>query len=481
MSRKFHELTNVISVDEDVWRYKIRPEILKSKTYAPTDANEDVNDFVLYSDGRIVLPKYFWHTMYHSLKRKHPDIDQHVMLPSVLPETHIDVKLKDGVEPRPYQKQVIDKVLAMYEQKRHIRAIIRGTTGFGKTFVAIYLIEKTKLKPIIIVHNHTLYKQWQEALLNFLDIEPSQIGTIQGSDIEKIKKELQKDIVIVKIQSLLSQVKRLDLAELHELYKDISLVIMDESHITSAAQKFAKVTSIFQTPNIIGLSATPYRKGIHQLIMDTNIGREIIESDHKNLIPEVNVKVLDCPLDARAVHLLKNITEYVQKLGIYNKAVTESPCYINKIFQDVIELAKEGRHILCIMGNNTQVEKLTNLLNNHGVKATAFIAKNRQIPEDAQVIVSNNQMASTGFSIDSLDTLILANSNIGKVILIQTIGRIVRSHSNKKQPKAFLYFTHDFLKYINSNVEHIVKRNIKAEYGDALKFAIQYEMIKEVE
>ena len=479
MSAKFHELPNVISVDEDVWRYKIRPELLKSKDYAPTDANEDVNDFVLYSDGRIVLPKYFWHTMYHRIKQKHPDIDQYIMLPKLLPENKIDVKLKEGVEPRAYQKQVIDKVLQMYEQKRHIRTIIRGTTGFGKTFVAIYLISKTGLKPIIIVHNHTLYKQWQEALLNFLDITPDQIGTIQGSDINKIEKELQKDIIIVKIQSLLSQVKRLKLEELHKLYNEVSLVIMDESHITSAAQKFAKVTSIFQTPNIIGLSATPYRRGIHQLIMDTNIGREIIESDHKNLVPEVVVKFLDCPLDAKSVHVLKNVTEYVRKLGVYNKAVTESPCFINKIFQDIVELAKEGRHILCIMGNNTQVEKLTDLLSASGIKATSFIASNREIPEDTQVIVSNNQMASTGFSIDTLDTLILANSNVGKVILIQTIGRIVRTHENKQQPKAFIYFTHDFLKYVNGSVEHVVKRNIKAEYGDALKFVAKYETLKE--
>jgi superfamily II DNA or RNA helicase len=468
---EFHNKPNIISVPESYWIDYLRPALLKGK-YSPQGDDEDINDFIFNDGGNIILPKFFWHALYHTLKVKLPEVDRYVQLPQIMPETRIDVELKDGVQLREYQVEVIDKLLHMYKENLHIRTILRATTGFGKTMVATYLISQLKLKPIIICHNQTLYDQWQEALLTFLNITEDDIGKIQGSSIKKIKKELEKKIIIVKAQSLLSQVKRLPLDELYDLYSDISMIIFDEAHTTSGAIKFAKVAAIFRTPNILGLSATPFRTGIHQLILDSNINPEVLSSSHINLTPEVIVKKVDTGnINPDVIKRLRFMSQYVQKLAIVSKILTSNIQYLNLIVEDIIKREAEGRHILVIAANNTMVKKIVTLLEAKKISASEFTAQQREFG-DARVIVSNNQMASTGFSLDSLDTLFLVNNNIGRSLLVQSAGRILRIKENKKKPIITIYFDNLFLSTVNESAPWIVQNNLKTEYGDSLKFKI---------
>jgi len=472
---KFSELPNVVSIPNDYWVDVIRPMLLRSE-YAPVNANDDINDFVFYDNGDIILPKYFWHTIYPKFFKKHfLDKSYIKQLKYIQPTSIESVKLKEGVKPRSYQNEVITPVFDMWEKTNHIRCVIQGTTGFGKTFVALYLIAHLKIKPIIIVHNETLFKQWQGAIDDFLDIDKDRIGIIQGSNVKKIKKELEKDIIIVKVQSLLSQVKRIPLTELYELYKDISIVFEDEVHISGSAQKYGKVNAIFRTLNIIGLSATPDQKGTHKLLLETNIGTTVLKSSHRNLVPKVVLKILSGCSEPSILKRMEYVREYVQKLALYNNAMTSSSKFIHKIITDAIDHVKnENRRILIIAANNTMVAHITERLILAGINAKQFTAKHKDI-KDAQVIVSNNQMSSTGFSEDSLDTLYLCNGNVGKTLLIQTAGRIVRLYEGKKSPLMHLYFDELYLKKLNNKLQYIVKNNISTEYKDGLEYIVEQE------
>ena len=469
---------NIISVPENVWRMQIRPALLENSDWRPQDDKESINDFVFRDpvSGRIVLPKYFWHATINYLEKKIPNVREIATAPKVIPAfTLDDVELKDGIAPRDYQQEVIDKVVDEYNSKKYLRAIVKGSTGFGKTFVALYtILYKLKLKPIIIVHNEVLFQQWYNAILNYFNIDESRIGRIQGSDLDKIEKEVEKDILIVKSQSLLSQVKRADLEKLYELYNEkgkISCVIFDEAHLSSAALKFAKPSALFATPNVLALSATPFRKGIHKLVMLSTVGDNIIESSHVNMIPEVDIKIVDSNIDAGDEYRIARMPAYVQKLGIYNNVVTNEPLFIENIVVEAENLVKTNHRTLIIAANNTMVEKLVNILKTKGINAAAFTAQNREYG-DADVIVSNQQMSSTGFSQDDLSALILANGIIGKTQLIQSVGRVLRLLEGKKDPRVVIFLDKIFLKHINENAPFIIKRNLESEFGNILKIKI---------
>ena len=469
---------NIISVPEDIWRMQIRPALLENSDWKPQDDEESVNDFVFRDpkSGRIVLPKYFWHATINYLEKKISDIRTWARAPRILPPSYVEnIKLKDEIKPRDYQQEVIDKIVAEFKNNNYLRAIVKGSTGFGKTFVALYtILYKLKLKPIIIVHNEVLFQQWKDAIVNYFDIDENRIGRIQGSDLNKIEKEVVKDILIVKSQSLLSQVKRADLEKLYELYNElgkVSCVIFDEAHLSSAALKFAKPAALFATPNVLALSATPFRKGIHKLVMLSTVGDNIIESSHINMTPEVDIKIVNGQIDGGSEYKITMMPSYVQKLGVYNNAVTNAPIFIEKLITEIKDLVKTGHRVLVIAANNTMVDKLVNILKIHEINASAFTAQNREYG-DADVIVSNQQMSSTGFSQDDLSALVLANGIIGKTQLIQSVGRVLRLLEGKKDPRVSIFLDKTFLKHINDKAPFIIKRNLESEFGNSLKIKI---------
>lgn len=469
---------NIISVPEDVWRMQIRPALLENSDWKPQDDEESVNDFVFRDPAsrRIVLPKYFWHATIDYLEKKIPDIRTWAQAPRILPVYRVNgIEIKKGIQPRNYQQDVIEKIVQEFENKNYLRAIVKGSTGFGKTFVALYsILYKLKLKPIIIVHNEVLFQQWKNAIMNYFDIEEDKIGRIQGSDLDKIEKEVTKNILIVKSQSLLSQVKRADLVKLYELYNElgkVSCVIFDEAHLSSAALKFAKPASIFATPNVLALSATPFRKGIHKLVMLSTVGDNVIESSHINMTPEVDIKIIDGQIDGGSEYKISIMPSYVQKLGVYNNAVTNAPIFIEKLIAEIKNLVESGHRVLVIAANNTMVDKLVNILKSQEINASAFTAQNRDYG-DADVIISNQQMSSTGFSQDDLSALILANGIIGKTQLIQSVGRVLRLLEGKKDPRVSIFLDKLFLKHINDKAPYIIKRNLESEFGNSLKIKI---------
>ena len=469
---------NIIYVKDNIWADLIRPELMKMSEYRPQNDDEDINDMVLYytdpdtEERYAILPKFFWHLLYRKLSPKIPNIDNYVVLPQILPENKVSLKFNEEFQPKEHQIPIINKALDEYEKNKHLRVTIKASTGFGKTFSALYIAHKLGLKTLIICHNETLFKQWHESILKFYNIEEDQIGRIQGSDLKKVKKEASKDIVLVKSQSLMSQTTRCDLEELYDIYSQFSLLIQDEVHTTGGALKFARSAAIIPTPNILSLSATPRRKGINKLIMEAAIGTNIIESKHMNMVPEVFVHVININLDSVAKSSMARYPQYVQKLATLNKFLTNNINYLNIIVDQIVKCVQEGHRVLTIAANNTMVRKLVTLLEAKNVNAVEFTAQKRHIPDDVEVVVSNNQLSSTGMDLPFLSCLVLANHNISRTLLVQSAGRVLRVLPGKKDPVVHIFFEKSFIDLINRGAVHAVKNNMTSEYGSGLKFHI---------
>ena len=176
--------------------------------------------------------------------------------------------------------------------------ITRDYTVTHNTFISIKLASLFNQKAICIVPNDILEKQWVESILEFSNLTEDDVGIIQGSDIEKLIKQgvFEKDIVVCKVQSLLSQVKRINFDLLEELYSQFGCVFYDECHSSGSAESYSKTAAVFRTNNIIGLSATPFTKGINNFLMLNSIGPVVVEIDHQNLIPNVTLHNTYIPL-----------------------------------------------------------------------------------------------------------------------------------------------------------------------------------------
>ena len=86
--------------------------------------------------------------------------------------------------------------------------------------------------------------------------------------------------------------------------------------------------------------------------------------------------------------------------------------------------------------------------------------------KNSKVLVSNYGLLSAGFDKEDLSHIIFGSPIIGKVTVLQSIGRIVRVAENKQFPLVQFFFTSTFLKY-QTNANMILRRNILSEFTDS--------------
>lgn len=443
------------------------------------------------------------------------------------------------VIPRPEQVPLLDGLVEHFHENERIRGVVAAAPGFGKTISSIKTIYNLKAHGLIVVPNEVLNDQWLESIIKFSGCEAEDVAIIEGSDEHKIRNELhKKKIVIVKIQSLYSQVKRLSPDTLADIYSFIDVVIYDECHTSGAAEGYAKTSSIFNTPNIIGMSATPYRDGINDYLLKISIGETIYKSEHKNLIPDVQIYNLGIEFSPREIQRLAGVRgDYIMFLGIFNMILAGKQSYFDYLADWVNYNHSIGHKIVVLFSTNKMVERLKKTIetrHKHLISdkllalkgdtkkdSLALVTqerkklmeeykafkeeqdqrvKNKEIKrkeaqeiikeyranldlkvqemkdnalslykkkvKEADIISSNYNLLSAGFDKSELSNIIYGSPRVGKVSVIQSLGRITRIHEGKLHPLAQFMFPSVFLDFHNST-PFVLKKNIMIEYDTA--------------
>ena len=114
--------------------------------------------------------------------------------------------------------------------------------GFGKTIMALKLLQELQKKTLIIVNKLVLVEQWKESIQTFLNIDPM---VIKGKGC-KIK---NNSIYIINAINI----PKHDFSELN-----IGTVIVDECHMILTTV-FSQGLFHLNPQYLIGLSATPFR------------------------------------------------------------------------------------------------------------------------------------------------------------------------------------------------------------------------------
>ena len=349
--------------------------------------------------------------------------------------TPIKTSFKFKGELRDNQKPIVDTMLGYVKNGGQVNGIIRARPGIGKTIMAIYVAAQLGLKTCIIVDNNNLLEQWIKAIYDFTNLTENDIGIVK----QKLT-VVDKPITIAMCQSLLSKLKGNIQSAFEFIDKGgFGLLFYDEVHSTSSSEKFAKVSLLFRTKNVIGLSATPFQTGISEILMKNTIGEIIYETNEYDLKPKYYMVYYDSGLgtknDGKYSRRLLRVNDYIRRKALYNKIIIDSEEYLKLITSYTKNLLGNGHRIIIICFTKKQVNLISERLTQINVVNRRYYGDEREIDkENDKVLVVTYSYCGKGFDMRTLSALIYATPLAGKKSLIQTCGRILREYEGKQQP-----------------------------------------------
>lgn len=324
---------------------------------------------------------------------------------------------------RDYQIDPANKILN--ELKNEGSTLASLYTGWGKTFLALWLITQLKRKTLIIVHTENLLEQWKVQIKNLMNED---CGIIQGANIN-IK---GYNIVIGMIQSI--SMKTYD----KDTFREFGFTIYDECHHTPG-RCFSKIFYKIGSKYNLGLSATITRSDGLTKVIKYFLGKVIVNIKLNILQPSISVIYTDIePIrDKTMINGKLNTQSMITDLCDNNQRNIQLVNLIMKYYngnENENENLGSDRKILILTERVSHCKELKRMLSFHTDNIGLYIGgmKNSdlEISNKARIILATYKMASEGYNNPELDTLIFA-SPVCKIE--QAVGRILRQE-NKNKP-----------------------------------------------
>ena len=332
--------------------------------------------------------------------------------------------------------------------------VLCGTTAFGKTVTAINLIAHHKVNTMILVGSVPLMQQWQNSIMQFLDIQevlPAEektrgrkkyrhiIGQLGGT-----KNDLHHVIDIIVFQSAQSG----DLVK--DFVKNYGLVIVDECHHV-AAVSFEKVLSEVNSKYVYGLSATPVRQDGKHPIVYMQCGPIVYRDDAKTKASERPFAHILSPRFTNYQIPIEWDEKNIQIQDIFTD-LTLSSDRNNQILKDIHAAIQQGRTIIVLTDRKDHVDLLVK-----GIKpdfpdvidltGSGTVKQKREKldfiksypSEKPMLIIATGKYVGEGFDVPRLDTLLLAMPFSWKGTLAQYAGRLHRTYAGKSDVQIYDY------------------------------------------
>ena len=349
------------------------------------------------------------------------------------PELDADWSLKR--EPRPYQNEALEAIL-----NAGGRGIIKSPTASGKTFMMAMLISKLKCTTLIKVPRLVLMKQIRQELLDTLNIDEDDIGTIGGGKFEPSL------ITITTTQSLASLLKKrnkwMELMQLHRKY-EWGVLIEDEVH--HAASKTSFDTSMMVGSYYrVGFSATPLMREDGENIKVIGAYGEIVhEIDAVPLIasgwlikPEIKF------LSSRHIPTSRGDKWW----NVYDMGIVYNQERNRKVIDIANRMHLENRSTLIFVDRIEHGKELINLAASNASHPIEFVYGNNPDREDILArfkskelltLISTEGIIGEGFDFRGLSALIIADGGKSVIQTLQKVGRAMRPEEGKVDCKIF--------------------------------------------
>ncbi|WP_457741743.1 DEAD/DEAH box helicase [Thermococcus sp.] len=309
---------------------------------------------------------------------------------------------------RRYQQRAVKKAL------REKMGVLALPVGSGKTVVGLRIIHELDLSALIVVHTKELLYQWAEKVEELLGVKVGIVGDNKWNE---------ENVTVAMIQTLLSR-------GVDKLKNDYAVVMFDECHRTSAAEKFYQLGISLPQVYRFGLSATPWRRVRGEEIkIEAVVGPIIYEVRAEDLIregflakPRFEVITYESSMPSFSERYKELYEDVIMNNDERNRAIVKK----------TKELVRKGHRVLIDVKRIEHGKILKEMLEKEGVKAEFLSSqspnrwevleafKNGELP----VLIST--LLKEGVDIPEISAIILAGGGKSDIMTIQTIGRALR-------------------------------------------------------
>jgi superfamily II DNA or RNA helicase len=350
-----------------------------------------------------------------------------------------DIKLQNWVF-RTHQEDLIKKAL---DAKR---AILKAPTGFGKTSVIAYLIDRFKDKNVLVLFNRTqLITQTYDFLTKTINV-PYKIGLAFGG---------------------VDEGSNITLASVHSLEKVVGtpaeypdILIVDEAHEFCSGKFTSQVINAFPSAKYrFALTATVPTDKVKLYTLEGAFGPVVSSIDTQELI---NEGYLAKPIIQVIPVTCSSAPDNTTYLDWYKDYIVCSE-YRNNLIKTVVEKAlnKPNSKIAIIANSLEHAQKLNDILpKSIKLEGKDSLADRKDAIYDFvkgkyRVLIGTN-ILQTGIDIKEITHLINARGLKSEIPTIQALGRALRVD---KDPVVYVY---DFLDEDGWILEKHSRSRIKA-------------------
>lgn len=330
---------------------------------------------------------------------------------------------------RDYQEGVLDHV-------NENVGILKLGTGFGKTIIALKLVERLQQRTLIVVPRAHLRDQFVEEIEKYYGFTPQILKGDGPSERKHFGKTKKIDVVrevddgtpiaLATIQTLQSMNKKGSLVKWKNKF---GCVIADECH-GYVTDKSRAIFREFKAHHLYGMTATPDREdGQGPAIMFT-FGAVLVDKELPMAKPRVveeipfgKIPVMEYPdmIEEMVNHDERNI----DIAGLAEDEVSKG--------RKVLILTKRVAHTKKIGEYLGEIMKVYEIYSDDKNKSE-LLNKLKKNELDFDIIIGTASLLGTGLDIPSLDTLIIACDLKSSILTKQGVGRITRLFEGKEDP-----------------------------------------------
>lgn len=367
-------------------------EILRELTVKPFSVDGPVKQYKVFRKSE----KYLYGPRFYMIDK--------LGLPELVSYHPIEqVNINISNSPRDYQLepsyQVLDHILKNYS------AVCSLYTGWGKTFLALWLAKQLGCKTLIVVHTRSLLDQWVVKIKEFTGIDAGII---------------QQDRVIVDSPICVGIIHSLCIRNYpQEVTQGFGFVVFDEVHHTPS-EMFSGVFYKMFIKYSLGLSATLKRADGLSKVINWFLGETVVDIKQVTGKPDIQL----CPF-----HPTLPFEEEVMINGKPNRmAMIVNMCNSKERNDFILDIINKNKHrvILVLTQIRNHAENLHFQLSNSGLYMGGMTLEQLNESNKKDIIIGTYNMASEGYDNPRLDTLLLATP---KSDVEQAVGRILRKQN----------------------------------------------------
>lgn len=398
---------------------------------------------------------------FYSSHNKQLSVEDERLPKSISSKIDIITKLNSlGKPPRKYQMDVLDVI------DKSDCGILRLATGSGKTVISALVTAYFGKPTIVFVIGTTLLYQTRKLFQSLFD-EPIGIvgdGLCEIHDINIVSVWTAGQALGLKSDEIAEDVddergiSEDKYVQIRNMLRSAKLIQFDECHLAASAT-FVAISKATNPEHIYGLSATPWRDDGADLLIESVLGKYIVDVPASVLIEQGYL--------VKPVIKFIKAKKYPEKLPknyqtIYKKYIVENEDRNKQIVDAAVKLTNLGYQTLVSFNSINHGNILFDLISKNipsillSGKDSIDIRNSALDKLESKTIkcIIGSRVSDIGWDCPTLSGLVIASGGKSSVRSLQRIGRLVRPAPGKKTA-AIVDFYDDV---------HYLKDHSKARY-----------------